>query len=199
VATQLWLAGYARRRSIEAWMLQNYRVAALENGQPRAALRAVEHALALPADNTLAQLLAFAAFGRVVSGNVAGAREILAGRSADGLTGRNHWLFESARLLLELADSRGEARAENLALLRERILGSRQRYSLFSTGTLSRWLASGVLRQQFDLRLFVFRWWLWLALAFACGILLYNDASAGSWLVVWLSLLALYSINRLRI
>ncbi|HYQ02899.1 MAG TPA: C39 family peptidase [Polyangiaceae bacterium] len=184
IATEWWLSGYHRRSGVEAWMLHNYRVAALENYRPRAALRAAEHALSLPADNTLPGHLAFAAFGRAATGNIRHAREILSGRSAATLHGRNHWLFESARMLTEFAEARGEDRAQKLGELRRHILSSKQTLGLFSTATLYRWLADGVLKQQFDLQIALYRGALWLSLVVWICLFGANGAPFGAWFAV---------------
>jgi hypothetical protein len=182
IATEWWLSSYRKRTLVEAWMLQNYRVAALENHRPRAALRAAEYALGLPADSTLSGQLAFVAFGRAATGNVRGAREILSGRTADSLQGRNRWLFESARMLTDFAHARGDDRALKLDELRTRIWRSKQVLGLFSTATLYRLLADGVLKQQFDLRIALYRGALWLCLVIWIFLLGSNGAPFGLWL-----------------
>ena len=199
IATECWLSGYRKRASLEAWVLQNYRVAALENYRPRAALRAAEHALTLPADGTLNSHLAFVAFGRAAAGNLAGAREILAGRSGEGLEGRNRWLFESAQLLLDFGQARGDDRVRKLDYLRTRILLSRQTFGLFSTATLYRWLADGVLKQEFDLRIALYRGALWFCLVGWCLLLGSLGAPFGAWFASALVGSSLYMARRSRL
>lgn len=163
VACQIWLSDYARRSATEAWMLHNYRICALENHQRQSGLRAAEHALTLPTDGTLHWHLAFSAFAHAANGNISKAREIVEGRSAEGLTDRHRALFEGARLLVALSSA---ARSEQLPILQElsTITFGVSCFSLFSAGTLQRWLASGVLRQSFSWVFFWRRWGLWFAI-----------------------------------
>jgi len=112
------------------------------------------------------------------------------------LSGRNQWLFESARLLVALAESEGVERARNLSVLRARIIGSSNKFDLFSTGTLLRWLSAGVLRQKFDFGLFLYRWSLWLALAMFCALLTYQGADAIAWGVAAGITLTVYLVRR---
>jgi tetratricopeptide (TPR) repeat protein len=164
VVGQLWLADYAERQDAQAWMLHNYRVAALENHQPAAALRAVEHALTLPADDTLPHHLAFAAFGRAVSGNIEGAREMVGGRVFQNLGGQEQWLFDSAQRLVRLADTQGQDRADELSELRLSAGSVLRAVEPFVLGLLQRWLAAGVLRQTWDPAFLLRRFAPWLAL-----------------------------------
>lgn len=164
---ELWLADYPRRTATEAWMLHNYRLCAIENHRTRAGLRAAEHALTLPTDITLAKHLAFVAFGRAVSGDIDGASEILAGRSAMNLDGLEQKLFEAARLLVEFARAPVEARPERLEELRLVKFATHAAGQMppLSAATLRRWLAAGVLRHDFSLRFFLVRWWIWIVVS----------------------------------
>jgi cellulose synthase operon protein C len=176
---QLWLADYADRREAQAWMLHNYRVAALENHQPTAALRAVEHALTLPADDTLPYHLAFAAFGRAASGNIEGAREMVGGRVFQDLEGQEQWLFDSAQRLVGLADANGEDRAVELSELRLSAGSVFHAVEPFVAGLLRRWLAAGVLRQTRDPAFLLRRFAPWLALL---AFLMVGPLRSGSFL-----------------
>lgn len=160
VLGELWLSDYARRSDAEAWMLHNYCVAALENHRHGAAHRAAERALELPTDATLPRHMALAAFSRAVKGDVAGAHELLEGRTPHGLSERYALLFEAAALLVELARTPVAERRPVLAQLGRLDLSRSgvKAAELISGGTLQRLLAAGVLRQQYTLGFFIMRW-----------------------------------------
>jgi tetratricopeptide (TPR) repeat protein len=183
VCCELWLSDYRRRRDVEAWMLLNLSYAALENHRTRAALQAAEHALTLPTDDTLQQHLTFAAFGRAVAGDVAGARELFAGRDGTGFGESHAKLFHATGLLLELVATERHERhvvlqqLGGLDLSRSGLKGADMR----SGGTLQRMLAAGVLKQGFVFGFFVMRWLPWLvALALGLG-LTFGDADVAAY------------------
>ena len=195
VLCQLWLRDYPGRRSAEAWMLHNYRVATLENHQRAAALRCVEHALTLPADNTLAYHLTFAAFGRAADGDIAGAREIVAGRTLQGLGEPERWLFDNAELLVRVADATGDERVVTLRELRMTSGGLLAALSPFTAGLLRRWLAAGVLRHGWDAGFLARRFGIWLALV--GGVLLWPGRTVEGGVATVAVLAAAYAVARL--
>jgi tetratricopeptide (TPR) repeat protein len=171
---ELWLSDYQRRSSIEAWMLQNLKLCALENHRFGAALRASEYALKLPTDVTLPQHLAFVAFGRATAGDLDAAREVVEGRSGSELSGGDWKLFEASRLLVKFAAAPEEERAVLLVELRALDFTASHLGGLdpLSGGVLQRRFAAGVLRQHFSSWFWLTRW-----MPLLCGLILLAAAT----------------------
>ncbi|MDX2052653.1 MAG: C39 family peptidase [Polyangiaceae bacterium] len=154
-----WLRDYRNRSSVEAWMLHNYRVAALNTHQPKVALTAVEDALKLPADVTLHRHLAFLAFAKAANRDIEGARALTSTLTPNQINTAEASMFELARLLVELPSA---AASERPALLQQiaELSGTAWQCSLspLEGGTTGRWAAKAVLASGWSLRFFLRRW-----------------------------------------
>jgi hypothetical protein len=154
-----WLSDYAKRTHVEPWMLHNYRVACVHRWRKKAAQKVVEHALSLPADDTLHRHLAFLAFARAAEGDIEGARALTLVVTPKQLGPADAALFRTATALVKLHDAPIAKRPEALT---EVAASSGSLWLCFhfwgDAGFIARWAAAGVLRHFFSPAFFLRRW-----------------------------------------
>lgn len=191
-----WLKDYPKRDGVQAWMLHNLRVAAMETHRPQLAHWAAVSALRLPSDETLQDHLAFAAFMEVTDGYAEKARLWIDGLNTDSLVDWNRWMVSTTSILL--AESVRPRSERSTALLE----GQLRRYGLwnalgwFGIGPLLRRAARAGLALRPSLTLFLYAFCNWI-LAITCGAWCLTQGESAFWGFVVLTVLA-YLYARFR-